>query len=255
MDIKRPLILISNDDGVGARGLYHLIDCVKDLGDVVVVAPASHCSGQSSAITVDRILRVIEHDDYCDAKVYSVTGTPVDCVKLAMHAVLDRKPDLMLSGINHGSNAGNSIIYSGTMGAALEACMMGIPSIGYSFLSYESNADFSPSTPYIREITRKVLESGLPKDVCLNVNIPAHNIQGVKLVRAARGYWTEEYADYIDPIGRKFYMLTGHFHNIEQGCDETDIYWLDRQYVTVVPALTDMTACSAIPKIATILGV
>lgn len=255
MKENRPLIFISNDDGVNARGLYHLIDCVKDMGDIVVVAPASHCSGQSSAITVDRLLRIAQHDDYCGAKVYSVTGTPVDCVKIAMHAILDRKPDLMLSGINHGSNAGNSIIYSGTMGVAMEACMMGIPSVGYSFLSYESNADFTPSTTYIKDITAKVLERGLPQDVCLNVNIPAHNIQGVKMARAARGYWTDEYADYVDPIGRPFYMLTGHFHNLEPDCAETDIYWLDRQYVTIVPARTDMTAYDELPEIGNLLGV
>ena len=255
MKSDRPLILISNDDGVEARGLYHLIDCVKDLGDIVAVAPASHCSGQSSAITVDRILRVTKLNDYCGAKIYSVTGTPVDCVKLAMHAIVDRKPDLMLSGINHGSNAGNSIIYSGTMGAALEACMMGIPSIGYSFLSYESNADFSPSSPYIKEITGKVLESGLPADICLNENIPVDNIKGIKMARAARGYWTEEYADYLDPIGRNFYILTGLFCNLEPDCDETDIYWLNQQYVTIVPAHADMTAGDYITDLANLLGV
>lgn len=252
MNENRPLILISNDDGVGARGLYHLIDCVKDMGDIIVVAPANHCSGQSSAITVERILRINKHDDYCGAKVYSVNGTPVDCVKLAMHAILERKPDLMLSGINHGSNAGNSIIYSGTMGAAIEACMMGITSIGYSFLSYESNADFSPSTHYIRKITNRVLEYGLPQDVCLNVNIPAtDDIKGIKTVRAARGYWTDEYAEYKDPIGRPFYMLTGHFHNLEPDCTETDEYWLKRNFVTIVPTSIDMTASEQIELLKT----
>ncbi len=250
---SRPLILISNDDGVNARGLYHLIDCVKDLGDVVVVAPASHCSGQSSAITVDKILRVKQHEDYCGAKIYSVTGTPVDCVKMAMHKILDRKPDLMLSGINHGSNAGNSIIYSGTMGAAMEACMMGVTSIGYSFLSYLEDADFSPSTTYIKKITSQVLANGLPQEVCLNVNIPSSDIQGIKVARAARGYWTEEYAEYSDPIGRPFYLLTGHFHNEELDCDETDMYWLERKYVTVVPARTDMTAHDAMPLLTDVL--
>lgn len=249
----RPLILISNDDGVNARGLYHLIDCVKDLGDVVAVAPAGHCSGQSSAITVDKILRVKQHEDYCGAKIYSVTGTPVDCVKMAMHTILDRKPDLMLSGINHGSNAGNSIIYSGTMGAAMEACMMGVTSIGYSFLSYLEDADFSPSTPYIKEITSRVLAQGLPQDTCLNINIPASDIQGIKIARAARGYWTDEYAEYTDPIGRKFYLLTGHFHNDEPDCDETDLYWLERKYVTIVPAHTDMTAHDAMPLLTEML--
>lgn len=243
MKSQRPLILISNDDGVNARGLYHLIDCVKDLGDVVAVAPAQHCSGQSSAITVDRILRVTRHDDYQGAKVYSVNGTPVDCVKMAMHTILDRRPDVMLSGINHGANSGNSIIYSGTMGAAIEACMMGVPAIGYSFLSFAKNADFSVATPIINAITSQVLREALPADVCLNVNIPASaKVNGVKVVRSARGYWTEEYAKFDDPLGRPFYMLTGHFHNLEPDADDTDEYWLARDYATIVPARADMTA-------------
>lgn len=236
--------MISNDDGVNARGLYHLIDCVKDMGDVVAVAPAEHCSGKSSAITVDKILRVVRHNDYNGAQIYSVNGTPVDCVKMAMHTILKgHRPDVMLSGINHGSNSGNSIIYSGTMGAAIEACMLDIPSIGYSFLSFDKNADFTVSTPFICSITAEVLNRGLPQDVCLNVNIPAAKvIKGTKVVRVARGYWTDEYAEYIDPIGRPFYMLTGQFHNLEPDADDTDEYWLKRDYVTIVPSKVDMTA-------------
>ena len=243
MKSERPLILISNDDGVNAKGLRHLIDCVKDLGDVVAVAPAEHCSGKSSAITVDKILRAVRHEDYSGAKIYSVNGTPVDCVKMAMHTILNRRPDIMLSGINHGANSGNSIIYSGTMGAAIEACMLDIPAVGYSFLSFDKNADFDVSTPFVRSITAEVLSHGLPQDICLNVNIPSScEIKGVKVVRTARGYWTDEYAEYKDPIDRPFYMLTGHFHNLEPDCDETDEYWLARDYVTIVPSRVYMTA-------------
>lgn len=254
MKTKQPLILISNDDGVNARGLYHLIDCVKDMGDVVAVAPAEHCSGKSSAITVDKILRVVRHEDYHGAKIYSVNGTPVDCVKMAMHAIVDRRPDVMLSGINHGSNSGNAIIYSGTMGAAMEACMLGIPSVGFSFLSYDKDADFTPSTPFVRQITTHVVNCGLPQDVCLNVNIPAVDaINGVKVTRAARGYWTEEFAEYSDPAGRPFYMLTGRFQNLEPDCDKTDEYWLSRNYVTVVPSQIDMTAHNQIETLKSVL--
>lgn len=244
---KRPLIFISNDDGINARGLFHLIDCVKEMGDIIAVAPDMPHSAQSSAISVEKPLRITRHNDYRGAQIYSVSGTPVDCVKLGLHAIVDRKPDLMLSGINHGSNSGNSIIYSGTMGAAMEACMAGIPSIGYSLLDHSPQADFTRTTGFITKITGNVIQHGLPKDVCLNVNIPANcKPNGIKITRAARGHWGEEYAEYTDPHGRKFYWLTGHFVNEEPESDETDIYWLDRQYVTVVPARPDQTAIDSI---------
>lgn len=247
---ERPLILISNDDGINARGLFHLIDCVKEMGDIIAVAPDMPHSAQSSAISVEKPLRITQHKDYHTAQIYSVSGTPVDCVKLALHAIVGRKPDLMLSGINHGSNSGNSIIYSGTMGAAIEACMAGIPAIGYSLLDHSPQADFTPTTGYIRLITRNVIKHGLPKDVCLNVNIPANcQPEGIKITRAARGHWGEEYAEYTDPHGRKFYWLTGHFVNEEPESDETDIYWLDRKHVTIVPARPDQTATDTIPDI------
>ncbi len=249
MNENRPLILISNDDGVNAKGLRHLVECVADMGEIVVVAPLHQQSAKSSSITEGNALMIKRHEDYSGAKFYSVTGTPVDCVKLAMHAVLDRKPDLMLSGINHGSNSGNSIVYSGTMGAAIEACMLGIDAIGYSFMSFDEDADFAPSTHYIREITAKVIKEGLPQGVCLNVNIPIKDIQGVKVVRSARGYWTEEYSEYKNPYGDPFYMLSGYFKNEEPDSDETDLYWLERRYVTVVPSRADMTAHDMIPEI------
>ena len=247
---QRPLILITNDDSIEAPGLRARVDVAVEIGDVVVAAPSEPMSGQSSAITVTTPLRIREHDSYRGAKMYSVNGTPVDCVKLALHALFDRKPDLLLSGINHGSNSGNSIVYSGTMGAVIEGCMVGIPSIGYSLLDHSHSADFSESQPWIRQITSAVADRGLANGICLNVNIPAGcRPEGVKVVRAALGRWTEEYVDYTDPMGRPFYLLTGRFLNEEPDADDTDEYWLKRGYVTVVPVKTDMSATEAISAV------
>ncbi len=252
------LILISNDDGVQAKGLHRLIDCVASMGldaDIYAVAPAGHCSGQSSAITVDTPLRLISHGEYAGAKIYAVTGTPVDCVKLGIHAALPRYPDLMLSGINHGSNSGNSNIYSGTMGAAMEACMIGIPAIGFSLLDHNPDADFSAAAPFIREIIGKVLADGLPDQVCLNVNIPASStLHGLKVTRCSRGRWTEEYAGYTDPHGRPFYLLTGVYEDSEPDNPEGDNYWLARDYVTITPIRPDQTALDAIAPLSRIFN-
>lgn len=252
--MSRPLILISNDDGIQAPGLHRLVDCVIPFADVVVAAPDGPCSGKSAAMTVNAPLRINEHPDYNGAVMRSVSGTPVDCVKIAMHNILTRRPDLMLSGINHGSNAGNSIIYSGTMGAAMEACMIGIPAIGYSLLSHAMDADFSETLPYIVQITKAVLDNGMPHDVCLNVNFPAKcKIEGLKVVRAADSHWTEEYRRYEDPHGRPFYWLTGHIVNEEPDNPDTDLYWLDRNHATVVPARANRNAVDAIPFMKDIL--
>lgn len=250
-----PTILICNDDGVDAPGLRFLIEAVSRLGNVIAVAPSEPRSGQSSAITVSSPLRIIRKEDVAGAEVYAVTGTPVDCVKLAMHTILSgRKIDVMLSGINHGSNAGNCIVYSGTMGATLEACMLGIPAIGFSLLHHSWHADFTQCGPYVTRITQAVLKNGLPKGVCLNVNIPANCIpKGMKVVKAGEGYWTEEYKDYIDPHGKPFYLLTGRYIDTNPESDETDTYWLDRDYVTVVPVRPDPTATDVIGQIENIL--
>ena len=238
--MTKPLILISNDDGVDAPGLHRLIDWVKDMAEIWAVAPSEPRSGQSSAITVNQPLRIAEHSGFEGARVFSATGTPVDCVKHAMHHIVPRRPDLLLSGINHGSNAGNSVIYSGTMGVVFEGCMVGIPSVGYSLLHHSLAADFSECRPYIESITASVLEKGLPDGVCLNVNFPAKvKIEGMKVVRSARSYWTEEYKEYTDPHGKPFYWLTGRQVNLEPDDPATDLYWLDRRYATVVPEHAD----------------
>lgn len=241
--MEKPLILISNDDGIESAGIHRLVDYVKDFGEVWVVAPDRPHSGQSSAMTVNQALRVNRKPDYGTAKMFAVTGTPVDCVKLAYHTILPRIPDLMLCGINHGSNAGNSIIYSGTMGAVMEATTIGVPAVGYSLLSHSPEADFSETERYIREITAKVLEKGLPAGICLNVNFPAKvKIKGMKVVRAASSHWTEEYQEYMDPHGHPFYWLKGHIINEEPDATDTDLYWLDRDYATVVPARVNQNA-------------
>lgn len=250
MDTKKPLILVCNDDGINAPGIHYLIECIKKNADVVVVAPDAPRSGQSSAITVNAPLLLKEHTNFDGAKVYSVSGTPVDCVKLAMHAIVPRKPDLMVCGINHGTNAGNCVLYSGTMGAVLEAATVGIPSIGFSLLHHSIKADFSKCGPVVEKICAAVLEKGLPEGVCLNVNIPAQcTPKGIKVLRASRGFWTEEYENYTTPHGQPFYWLTGRFENQEPDNPATDIYWLDREWVSVVPVSVDQTAVNAIPEI------
>ncbi|MDE7110538.1 MAG: 5'/3'-nucleotidase SurE [Muribaculaceae bacterium] len=240
------IVLISNDDGIGANGLRFLIDRMRSVvpdAEIYAVAPDGPRSGQSSAITVNQPLSIITHPDYNGAKMFSVTGTPVDCVKLAMHAIVPRTPDLMLSGVNHGSNAGNSNIYSGTMGAAMEACMIGIPAIGFSLLDFRPDADFGPTAPSMERIIRSVIKCGLPEDVCLNVNMPAGcEPQGIKVTTSGRGRWTEEYADYVDPFGRKFYWLTGRYIDMALDDSAADSYWLSRGYVTVTPIRPDQTA-------------
>lgn len=240
------LILITNDDSINAPGLHCLAQNASRFGQVYVVAPAEPHSGQSAALTVGAPLRINEvavPDADSTVRYFTVNGTPVDCVKLALHAIVPKKPDLLLSGINHGSNSGTAITYSGTMGAVLEGCMEGIPSVGFSLIHHSMKADFSLSENYVTEIIRRVIENGLPKGVCLNVNIPAKVIPvGIRSCRAAHGHWSEEYKRYLDPSGNPFYWLTGRFVNEEPDADDTDEYWLERNYISLVPVTPDQTA-------------
>ncbi len=245
------LILITNDDGVNAPGIHKLCDFVSHLGEVYIVAPAQVQSGMSSAITVSSQLTISRHDDYNGAQVFSVTGTPVDCVKLALHCIVPRKPDLVLSGINHGSNSGTAVTYSGTMGAVLEGCMAGIPSVGFSLLHHSLKADFDLSAAFITEIVEKVIKDGLPPYCCLNVNIPALMVpKGVRVCRAARGHWSEEYVRYFAPDGSPFYRLTGRFCNEEPEATDTDEHYLSEGYISVVPVTPDQTDFPAISALA-----
>ena len=255
--MKKPLILVVNDDGINAPGIRKLISIMNDFGDVVVVAPDGPQSGKGHAITIESTIRCdkVIMDDGPQIE-YSCTGTPVDCVKLAVNKLLTRKPDLCVSGINHGSNSSINVIYSGTMSAAVEGSLEGIPSIGFSLLDYSHEANFSEGEKYIREITKSVLESGLPDGVCLNVNIPkkeeGKEIKGVKVCRQAKANWEEEFDERIDPKGRTYYWLTGKFVNYDQG-DDTDERSLENHYISVVPVQYDVTAHHAISKLNNIL--
>ncbi|MDO5395876.1 MAG: 5'/3'-nucleotidase SurE [Bacteroidales bacterium] len=246
----KPLILITNDDSIEAPGLHRLVEIAAEFGDVIAVAPKYPQSGQSSAISVEKPLRINQTDDYSGARMFTVSGTPVDCVKLALNAIVPRHPDLLLSGINHGSNSGNAITYSGTMGAVLEGCTNGIVSVGFSLCHHSIKADFSLSAPLVRDIVARVLANGLPDYTALNVNIPARVVPaGSKVCRAARGHWSEEFVRYTDPAGKPFYMLSGRFVNEEPDMTDTDEYWLSQGYVSVVPVTPDQTAARYIESL------
>ena len=255
--MKKPLILIVNDDGINAPGIRKLISIMNDFGEVVVVAPDGPQSGKGHAITIESTIRCdkVIIDDGPQTE-YSCSGTPVDCVKLAVNKLITRKPDLCVSGINHGSNSSINVIYSGTMSAAVEGSLEGIPSIGFSLLDYSHEADFSEGEKYIREITQSVLDNNLPEGVCLNVNIPKSvddkKIKGVKVCRQAKANWVEEFDEREDPKGRKYYWLTGKFVNYDKG-DDTDERALENHYISVVPVQYDVTAHHAISKLNNIL--
>lgn len=247
MKIK-PLIMIANDDGYRAQGFYKLIKLMRNFGEVIAVSTEKPMSGQSHSITNHEPLRVYLADEAEDYKLYVCTGRPVDCVKIAYRFTDGRMPDLMVSGINHGSNASVNVIYSGTMGAAIEACMDGIPAIGFSLLDYSSKADFSHVDKYINVLTKKVLEKGLPEGVCLNVNIPKISeepIKGIRLCRQAKGRWDQYFERRVDPFGRDYYWLTGEFIE-EETAEDTDIYALKNNYVSVVPIMYDMSSYETI---------
>jgi 5'-nucleotidase len=246
--MSKPLILITNDDGIQAPGLRNLVNFMLPLGDVVVMAPDKPQSAMGHAITITMPLYLQKLRNSGDHDEYSCSGTPVDCVKLAIDKIMHRKPDLLVSGINHGSNASVNIIYSGTMSAALEGAMEGVPSVGFSLVEYGYDADFSHTEPFIRTICENILHEGLPKHTCLNVNFPgnsAEGIKGVKVCRQAMAYWKEEFDKRKDPHGRDYYWLTGVFENLDKG-EDTDEWALANHYVSVVPVHFDFTAHKAI---------
>ena len=246
---KTPLILITNDDGITAPGIRSLIHFMRDLGDVVVVAPDSPQSGMGHAITVNNTLYVRrEQTSEGTQKEYSTSGTPADCVKLAKHEILDRTPDLCVSGINHGSNASINVLYSGTMSAAIEACIEGIPAIGFSLCDYSWNADFSVLEPYVKKIAQSVLSQGLPHGTALNVNFPSSEIKGMKVCRQAKANWIEKFDKRQSPMGQDYYWLTGEFKNLDQG-EDTDQWALDHGFVSTVPVHFDMTSYAALAQL------
>lgn len=249
---QKPLILVINDDGITAPGIRALIEVMNELGEVVVVAPDSPQSAMGHAITINSTLFVEKVTlDKGEQEEYSCSGTPADCVKLAVKQILKRRPDLCVSGVNHGSNSSINVIYSGTMSAALEAGIEGIPAIGFSLLDYNWNANFEPCKPFIKTIAQKALKNGIPKDVVLNVNIPnlkENEIKGIKICRQAKANWEEEFDKRKNPQGRDYYWLTGKFVNLDSG-EDTDEWALEQGYVSVVPVQFDLTAHHAIQQL------
>lgn len=243
--MKRPLILVVNDDGIFAPGIRALVDVVQELGDVIIVAPDSPQSAMGHALTIHDPIRI--HKDkkiFQGLEAYECTGTPVDCVKLAKHVVLKgRKIDLCVSGINHGSNASINIIYSGTMSAAMEASIEGIPSVGFSLGDFSFEADFEPCKPFVKQICEFMLNNNLTTKL-LNVNfpkLPLSEIKGLKVCRQADARWKEEFMENKDPQGRPYYWLTGKFVNLDEHKTDTDIWALDNGYVSIVPSFHDLT--------------
>jgi 5'-nucleotidase len=249
---KKPLILISNDDGYQAKGLAHLIEAARPFGRIVVVAPDRGESGMSHAITIKNPLRLTLHQKSEELTIYSINGTPVDAVKLAMNQILKERPALVLSGVNHGSNASISVIYSGTLGAAREGCLNGIPSVGFSLLNHDKDADFSVVSHFLPQMIKEVLTNGLNDQTYLNINFPdvgLSEIKGIKVCRQTKGVWKEEYEKRTDPHGGTYYWLTGAFNNFEPQAEDTDEWALERNYIAVVPNQIDGTAHQDIEQI------
>jgi len=251
---KKPLILVTNDDGITAPGIRALIEVMNTIGDVVVVAPDSPQSGMGHAITLDSTLYLEQVTiDTGNQKEYSCSGTPADCVKLGISEILDRRPDLCVSGINHGYNSSINVIYSGTMSAAIEAGLVGIPSIGFSLLDFNWNANFEAVKAYVKNIALNVLENGLQEGVVLNVNFPKlekEAIKGVRICRQAKANWVEKFDKRVSPQGKEYYWLTGKFVNLDEG-EDTDEWALENGYVSVVPVQFDLTAHHSIAKLNT----
>ncbi len=243
---QKPLILVSNDDGITSLGIRTLVELMQELGEVVVVAPDSPQSGMGHAITIGEPLRLHATEIFEGIKAYECSGTPADCVKLGKHYVLkDRTPDLVVSGINHGSNTSISVLYSGTMSAAIEAAIEGIPAIGFSLCDFAPNADFSHVKPFILQIAKAVLKNGLPKGVALNVNFPkkSHDsLKGLRICRQTNGKWQEEFEKRKDPYGRNYFWMAGNFVNFDEGQEDTCEWALENNYASVVPCQYDMTA-------------
>ena len=250
MKDKKPLILISNDDGVLAKGLHELIKTLEGLGEIVVMAPDGPRSGASGAITSELPVRYFKVSEGEDLTIYKCTGTPVDCVKLAMFELLPRCPDLVVGGINHGDNSAVNVHYSGTMGVVIEGCLKGIPAIGYSLCDHDVDADFGPMLPYVRRIAEAVLNEGLPKGVCLNVNVPKDSaLKGVRICRQTDASWGNEWYCGKHPKGGNYFWLTGKFTNNEPEASDTDRWALEHGYVAITPIQIDMTAYGMINRL------
>lgn len=244
----RPLIIVTNDDGADALGFANLIEAVRPFGDVLAIAPDTGQSGMSHALTFKKPVRLYKLKDEPGLTVYKLTGTPVDCVKMALGKLIDRKPVLLVSGINHGSNSSISSIYSGTVAAAREGALNAIPSAAFSSLDFSEKADFSDFIPYIRSVCENILADGMPANSFVNVNFPhsdTANIRGLKVCRQASGVWEEEFVERIDPGGTPYYWLTGYLNNFELDATDTDEYFLSENWVSLVPIMVEVTAMDA----------
>jgi len=240
----KPLILITNDDSISAKGIASLVNAMSKLGEILVVAPDKPQSGMGHAITIHSPLRLMKSNQFQNIQSYTCSGTPVDCVKLAIYEILKRRPDLLVSGINHGSNASTNVLYSGTMSAAIEGAIEGIPSIGFSLLDHDADADFDAASEYAHTIAKGVLANKLQSGVCLNVNIPKgkkSELKGMKICRQGRAFWEDSFDKRKDPSGGDYYWLTGKFEATDKG-EDTDMWALEHKFVSVVPTQFDMTA-------------
>ena len=281
MEIKRPLLLISNDDGFQAKGIRQLVEMLSDLGDIIVCAPDSARSGFSCAFSATTPLRLQLEERWDGVEIWSCNGTPVDCVKLALEELVPRRPDMVIGGINHGDNGSVNVHYSGTMGVTLEGCMKYIPSVAFSLCDHRADADFEPLRPLVREITRRVLAEGLPKGVCLNVNFPSiaslpsfsrdpggpgdsshsshsshpsrpgdpSSYRGVRVCRMAKGTWDQEVERHHHPRGYDYWWMIGRYTNDEPEAEDTDNWALTHGYVAITPTQIDVTAYEAIDRI------
>jgi len=244
----KPLIFVTNDDGISSKGIKSLVEVAVEYGDVFIIAPDKAQSGMGHAITVNQILRLDRSRLFEGHEAYTCTGTPVDCVKLGIYEVMHRKPDLILSGINHGENTSTNVLYSGTMSAAVEGAMENIPSIGFSLSDFNADADFTGSQDIARKVITSALNNPFPDHVCLNVNIPklkTTEIKGIKVCRQAHAFWDDRFDKRLDQFGKPYYWLTGDF--VRTGHQEdTDLFALDNGYATIVPTQFDMTAYKVI---------
>lgn len=246
--MSKPLILVTNDDGISAKGIFSLVETMKEFGEVVVVAPDKPQSGMGHAITMNHPLRLYKSLLFPELEAYTCTGTPVDCVKLAIYEVMHRKPDLLVSGINHGANTSTNVLYSGTMSAAVEGAMENVPSIGFSLCNHNANADFSGAQRIVREVTEMALKNPFPKHICLNVNIPDLEpaaLKGIRFCKQANAFWEDRFDRRLDQFGTPYYWLTGDFRE-EDPEEDTDLHAIAEGYASIVPTQFDMTAYNSI---------
>ena len=243
--MKKPLILVTNDDGIDSKGIRLLVSIMSKFGEVVVVAPDSPQSGMGHAITVGDKLRLIKSDLFEEIEAYKCSGTPADCVKIAKHHILkNKKIDLITSGINHGSNSSISVLYSGTMSAAIEGAIENTPSIGFSLCDFDPNAHLNHSKIYIKKIVENALSNGIPDSIALNVNIPAissEEIRGIKICRQANAIWEETFDKRHDPYGREYFWMVGNFVNHDKG-KNNDEWAIKNNYVSIVPCKFDLSS-------------